>query len=38
MVNVRLYYPHPFVAADYYWVPDHVAGSGKSILWYAMVV
>jgi hypothetical protein len=38
MVNVRLYNPHPFVAADYYRVLDHVAGSGKSVLWYAMVV
>ena len=29
---------HPFATADFHRAPDHVAGSGKSILWYVMIV
>ena len=39
MVNVcPLQYSHPFAVADYCRVPDHVAGSGKSVLWYVRVI
>lgn len=38
MVNVcPLQNSHPFAAADYCRAPDHVAGSGKSVLWYVRI-
>ena len=37
MVNVcPLQNSHPFAVADYRRAPDHVAGTGKSGLWYVL--
>jgi hypothetical protein len=39
MVNVcPLHNSHLFAVADYRRAPDRVAGSGKSVLWYARIV